>query len=122
MAQRVQVTLVCDLHDDEDTPANENVTFALDGSSYEIDLCDDHAAELRDAFAPYVGVARRLTGRTGSRTTGTARRTGRGRRGASTGGADPADVRAWARSNGVAVSERGRIPASVLEQYAASAR
>jgi hypothetical protein len=31
-------------------------------------------------------------------------------------------VRAWARSNDVKVSERGRISADVLERYAASKR
>ena len=33
------------------------------------------------------------------------------------------DIRAWAKERGLAVSERGRIPASVLKQYhAASGR
>ena len=31
------------------------------------------------------------------------------------------DIRAWAKEHGLAVSERGRIPASVLEQYQAAA-
>ena len=30
------------------------------------------------------------------------------------------DIRAWAKEHGLAVSERGRIPASVLEQYQAA--
>jgi hypothetical protein len=30
------------------------------------------------------------------------------------------DIRAWAKERGLAVSERGRIPASVLEQYHAA--
>ena len=109
MAQRVQVLLVCDLHDG-DVPGTETVTYGLDGRTYEIDVCDAHAAELRDAFAPYVGAGRRV----GTR--------GRGRRGA--GGVsrsvDPAAVRAWARSKGIKVSERGRISADVLDQYAAA--
>ena len=112
MAQRVQVLLTCDIHGD-DTPGTETVSFALDGTAYEIDVCDAHAAELRDAFAGYTGTARRA-GRS-------ARAGGRGRRGRSTGvGVDPAAVRAWARSSGVKVSERGRISADVLEQYAAA--
>jgi hypothetical protein len=112
VAQRVQVLLTCDIHGD-DTPGTETVTFAVDGSAYEIDLCDAHAAELRDAFATYTGTARRA-GRG-------VRASGRGRRGRSTGvGVDPAAVRAWARSSGVKVSERGRISADVLEQYAAA--
>jgi len=108
--------LICDVHGDE-TAGTETVFFALDGTAYEIDVCDRHAGQLRDAFAPFVGQARRAAGRIGAGSTR------RGRRGGGTGttGVDPAAVRAWARSNGVKVSERGRISAEVLEQYAAAA-
>jgi hypothetical protein len=108
MAQRVQVLLVCDLHDDE-TEGTETVRFGLDGSSYEIDVCARHASALRDAFAPYVGAGRRA-GRTGSA----------GRRRRAAGGGEPAAVRAWAKSQGIKVSERGRIPADLMERFAAS--
>ncbi|HVW82041.1 MAG TPA: Lsr2 family protein [Mycobacteriales bacterium] len=110
MAQRVQVLLVCDLHDD-DTEGTETVRFALDGASYEIDVCSEHAAQLRDSFASYVGAARR-TGRVAA--------SGGGRRQRVSSGVDPAAVRAWAKSTGVKVSERGRIPADVIEQYTAA--
>jgi hypothetical protein len=112
MAQRVQVTLVCDVHGD-DTPGTETVSFAVDGTAYEVDVCDQHAARVRDAFAPYVGVGRRAAGRVagGGR---------RGRRSSSATGVDPAAVRAWARSNGIKVSERGRISADVVEQFRAA--
>jgi hypothetical protein len=111
MAQRVQVLLVCDLHDD-DTPGTETVNFALDGAAYEIDVCDRHAAKLREAFAPYLGAARRA-GRVGA---GGRRRRGRG----GAGKIDPAEVRAWARSNNIAVNERGRISADLLDRYASA--
>ncbi|MDP9101675.1 MAG: Lsr2 family protein, partial [Actinomycetota bacterium] len=62
MAQKVQVLLVCDLHEGE-VEGTETVSFGLDGSTYEIDTCSSHAASLRDAFAPFVGAARRA-GRT----------------------------------------------------------
>lgn len=110
MAQRVQVILVCDLHDDE-TPGTQTVVFGLDGSPYEIDLCDAHAAELRDGFARYVGVARRAGGR--------GARAGR-RRGRHGGGGEAAQIRDWARSQGLPVPERGRIPADLAEKYAAA--
>jgi hypothetical protein len=109
MAQRVQVLLVCDLHDD-DTEGTETIRFALDGVSYEIDVCERHGAQLRDSFATYVGAARRA-GRSG--TPG-----GRRRRVAT--GVDPAAVRAWAKSNGIKVSERGRVSADVIEQFTAA--
>lgn len=113
MAQRFQVLLVCDLHGD-DTPGIETVNFAVDGSSYEIDTCAAHGAELREAFAPYVAAGRRA-GRSGATR-------GRRRGARSSGGVDPAAVRAWARANNVAVSERGRISAQVLERYSAAKR
>jgi hypothetical protein len=116
MAQRVQVLLVCDLHGDE-TPAAQTVEFALDGSAYEIDVCDQHAGEMRDRFASYVGVARRAGGRSGASPAGRARRRRR-----SSGSGEAARIREWARSQGLAVPERGRIPAELAEKYAAANR
>ncbi len=107
MAQRVQVILEDDL---DQSPADETVTFGLDGVTYEIDLNEANAAKLRDAFAPYVGVARRVSGR---------RSTGR----ASTGGSrsakasELAEIRTWARANGFQVSDRGRISEEVRTAY-----
>lgn len=115
MAQRVQVILVCDLHDDE-TPGTETVTFALDGSAYEIDICEQHGRELRDSFATYVGAARRSTGRSAGRSGSSVG----GRRRRSRGSGEAARIRDWARSQGLAVPERGRIPAELAEKYAAA--
>ena len=112
MAQKVQVLLVCDLHEG-DVEGEETVAFGLDGSSYEIDVCADHAAELRDAFASYVGAARRA-GRSG------AAPRARAGRSAKSGGADRErvqEIREWARKNGHQVSERGRLSAAVVEAY-----
>jgi hypothetical protein len=109
MAQRVQVLLVCDLHDD-DTEGTETVNFSLEGTSYEIDVCRNHGAALRDAFAPYVGAARKTRGGGG----------GAGRRRRVATGVDPAAVRAWAKSQGLKVNERGRIPADIVDRYTAA--
>jgi hypothetical protein len=114
MAQVFQVLLVCDLHDDQ-TPGTETINFAVDGVTYEIDACDAHAAKLRDAFSPFVAVGRRAS-RSGAGGSGRRRR-GAGR---SASGIDPAAIRTWARANNVAVSERGRISADVVEQYNAA--
>ena len=119
MAQKVQVLLVCDLHDDE-VEGVETIAFGLDGSSYEIDACEQHAAELRDAFAGYVGSARRA----GRPAAGSgARRTGRSASRPAAAGSDRERVQAireWARSNGHAVSERGRLSSTVLAAYEAA--
>jgi hypothetical protein len=116
MAQKVQVMLVCDLHEDE-VEGVETVSFGLDGSSYEIDTCEEHAAELRDAFARFVGSARRA-GRPAASTG--ARRSTRASSRAAAPGSDRERVQAireWARSNGHTVSERGRLSATVLAAY-----
>ena len=106
MAQKVQVTLVDDL--DGESAADETVVFGLDGQAYEIDLTAANAAKLRDALAPYVGSARK-TGRSG-RSAGGARRS-RG------GDSRVAEIRAWAKAQGLAVNERGRIPADIVAKY-----
>ena len=113
MAQKVQVLLVCDLHDDEEA-GSETVTFSLDGASYEIDVCDEHAGGLRDAFAPYVGSARRA-----GRTSGASRSSRRGSSGRSS-SRGVSEVREWARKNGHQVSERGRISSVVQQAYDAA--
>ncbi|MFP5335177.1 MAG: histone-like nucleoid-structuring protein Lsr2 [Actinomycetes bacterium] len=110
MAQKVQVVLVDDLDGGE---ADETVSFALDGVSYEIDLTSANAARLRDELAPWVGHARRVGGRSSG-----GRRSARKQAASSSGGADTAKVREWARENGYKVSERGRISADVMEAYA----
>lgn len=119
MAQKVQVMLVCDLHEDE-VEGVETVAFGLDGSSYEIDTCEQHAAELRDAFARYVGAARRA----GRPAVGSgARRSSRGSSRPAAAGSDRERVQAireWARTNGHQVSERGRLSSTVMAAYEAA--
>src|SRR5579884_2131384 len=112
MAQRVQVLLLCDLHDGE-VEGTETLHFSIDSRGYEIDLCEQHATELRDVLAPYIGAGRRAG-------TGTGRGRSRGSGGSTAVGVDPAAVRAWARSQGIKVSERGRISADVIERYRAA--
>jgi hypothetical protein len=115
MARKVQVILSDDL--DEDIPADETVSFALDGTNYEIDLAEKNAKELRDAFARYISAARKV-GRGGNRqaSTGGTRPRGGGRMDREQAGA----IREWARRNGHNVSDRGRIPASVVDAYEAA--
>ncbi|MFR9726592.1 histone-like nucleoid-structuring protein Lsr2 [Streptomyces sp. MS19] len=109
MAQKVQVLLLDDLSGGE---AEETVTFALDGKTYEIDLNAENADRLRNALDPYVKAGRRAGGGRAAR--------GRGRAAANAGGAggeDTAKIRAWAKENGYEVNDRGRVPASIREAY-----
>ncbi|NLI18710.1 MAG: Lsr2 family protein [Actinomycetales bacterium] len=103
MAKKSVVQLVDDI---DKSLATQTVAFALDGVSYEIDLNDAHAAELRDAFAPWVAHAQRVGGRKSTRAAA-----------APSAGSDAAKIREWARAKGLEVSERGRIPAEVREAY-----
>ena len=118
VAQKVQVLLVDDLDGGE---ATETVSFSLDGTAYEIDLSEKNASELRDSFAKYVGAARK-SGRSGGGS-GTTRSSGRSSsRGSTSMDRDQAAaIRAWAKEQGLQVSDRGRIPATIIEQYNASA-
>ena len=113
MAQKVQVLLVDDI---DGGTADETVTFALDGVSYEIDLTTEHAAELRDALGTWVGHARKVGGRSSGRSGGSSSAGGSRPRRSSDAGA----VRAWAKENGHEVSERGRISAEIREAYEAA--
>ncbi|TFV54236.1 Lsr2 family protein [Mycobacterium sp. PS03-16] len=115
MARKVQVILSDDL--DENLPADETVSFSLDGTNYEIDLSEKNADEMRNAFSRYVQAARKVS-RGGGRASGggRSRATGGGRMDREQAGA----IREWARKNGHAVSDRGRIPASVVEAYEAA--
>jgi hypothetical protein len=103
VAQRV---VVQQFDDTDGSPAAETVRFGLDGASYEIDLSASHAEALREALARFI-VAGRRDGRLSRPASQTTVATD----------ADPTAVRAWARSNGVEVSPRGRIPAAVLTQF-----
>ncbi|MEP7055453.1 MAG: Lsr2 family protein [Actinomycetota bacterium] len=99
MAQKIQVLLICDVCND-DTAGTENIRFGVDGVNYEIDVCDKHAAQLRDAVAPFSGAGRRAEGRPDR--------------------ARVQAIRAWAKQKGIKVSERGRISAAVAAQYDAA--
>ncbi|GAA6524840.1 Lsr2 family protein [Intrasporangium sp. DVR] len=106
MAQRVEVVLIDDV---DGGPADETVSFAIDGVSYEIDLSDKNAKKLREGMASWTGHARRSGGSRGGR-----------RRSSAGGGAkrsDLAAVREWARANGHQVSDRGRISAEIQAAY-----
>jgi hypothetical protein len=116
MAQKVQVLLVDDLDGGE---ASETVSFALDGNNYEIDLSGKNATELRDAFAKYVGSARKAGRTSSSSSSRSPRRSGGGSTAMDRDQA--AAIRSWAKKQGLKVSDRGRIPATIIEQYNQSA-
>ncbi len=110
MAQKVQITLLCDL-DDGNVGADETLQFSLGGSAYEVDVCGKHAQQIRDGLEPFVAHARKTSAAHSSR-----RRPGR----TAAGRDQTASVRSWAKDHGIQVNERGRIPASVVKEYEAA--
>ena len=109
MAQKIQTVFVDDLDGSE---AEGTVRFGLDGSEYEIDLNADHAQALREALAPYVSAARRA-GRRRPAAGADARR-------APATGLNTTEVREWAKSQGIDVKDRGRVPAELVVKFKAA--
>jgi len=122
MARQTKVTLIDDL--DGESEAVQTVAFSLDSVSYEIDLGDEHAQELRTVLRHYAAAGRRMGGPRAVRTrvkgpseAGT-RVKASSRTSSDT--APPEDVREWARAQGLEVSGRGRISSAVREAYDAA--
>ena len=106
MATLITVALEDDL---EGGPADQTLRFGLGGSEYEIDLNNKNATRFRKQLAPFIEHARgqgRAQRRRSARTTSSRARSG--------------DIRAWAQEKGIPISERGRIPASVVDRYEAA--
>ena len=110
MAREVIEKLVDDLDGGD---ATESVSFALDGTSFEIDLSKKNAAAFRKLFDRYVKAGRRAAPAGGRRH----------KVAAPTNGSTPkrqfdiARLREWAKTNDVTVPARGRIPQAVVDQY-----
>lgn len=105
MAKKVTTILIDDI---DKTEANETVQFGLDGINYEIDLNTAHATELREALRRWVAAGRKVQGRrrrgTGTPVNTEAREFNR-------------KVREWAKTEGISVSDRGRVAAWVVDKY-----
>ena len=108
MAQKVQTLFIDDIDGGE---AEGTVRFALDGNEFEIDLNSKHSDELRSALVTYISHARKV-GRASPRSGARAIRKPTS--------VDTRAVRTWARQQGIDIKERGRVPASVVEQYRAA--
>ncbi|MBF4581458.1 Lsr2 protein [Curtobacterium sp. PhB137] len=113
MAQKVTTHLVDDLTGDTiEDGKGRTITFGFDGAYYEIDLTDDNADTLREAFSDYIAAARKVTGRAGRPSAGSAPKRGNSE--------ELAKIREWANANGHEVSSRGRISQAVRDAYEAA--
>jgi hypothetical protein len=110
MAKKTLVQLTDDLDGNVIADgAGETLTFAVRGTSYEIDLSSKNVTAFEKAVAKYVDAARK--------TSPTPRRAAS--KGAITAKSDfdPKAVRVWAEANGVEVSPRGRIKGEVVDMW-----
>lgn len=97
-----QIILIDDL---DGTEADATVSFSFRGVNYEIDLSDEHIAQFEKDLEGWIAKARRVSGRA-------ARGSGRPVRQGET-----SKIRAWAKKHDLKVSDRGRIPAEIIEDY-----
>ena len=71
MARRIVHQLVDDVDGTVlEVGEGETVLFSLDGVAYEIDVSDENAAALRNAFATYIDAARPVSSGRGPRSGG----------------------------------------------------
>ena len=107
MARKTTVALEDDV---DGGPAEETLRFGIDAAEYEIDLSATNASRFRRQMEPFIEHARKTAqkSRRSNRTTASRKRS--------------SEVRAWARKQGIEVSDRGRMPASVIAQYEAATR
>ena len=111
MAQHFQVRYTDDIDGTDLGETANTISFAFEGKEYSIDLSDDNAEAFRQTIAPYIEAGHRVTGAK----TKAARKTA-----GKTSHSDTKAIREWAHENGYDVSDRGRIPANIMDAYAAA--
>ncbi|MFE4829896.1 Lsr2 family protein [Streptomyces sp. NPDC056672] len=116
MAQRIQVLLTDDLDGGD---ADQTVTFSLDRKTYEIDLSNTNAGNLRTSLQPFIAAGRRVPAmpelhRQGGQLPVLAQHPFSKAQG---GRRYRRLVREWARENRIEVGERGRIPREIYVRY-----
>lgn len=109
MARKTVEKFYSDLSGTEIEGPSPTVAFVFDGVGYEVDLTPSERASFEDAVKPYIAIGRRVGARTRPSSSG-----------GSSSGPSAKDVRAWAEEQGLDVPARGRVPASVLDAYAAA--
>jgi len=100
MATKTTIVLEDDL---DGGRAEVTVRFGLGGTEYEIDLSAANATAFRRRLAPFVSHARPAGRRQLPRPASSRARS--------------SDIRAWAKGQGIRLSDRGRLPAFVTSQY-----
>jgi hypothetical protein len=102
----MKVCDVCGAPTDRDA-----IRVGWDLVTYEVDLCDDHAEALIEVVESILPSARRLGAPPTSAPLSSPKPVPARER------VSTSEVRAWAKKQGIQVSDRGRIPEEVFEQY-----
>lgn len=111
MAQKIITQLVSDLSDRElKNGEGETMSFALDGTTYELDLSNQEANDFRGIFQDYIASGRRVGKATSKRVSAKAGGAGRSK-------SELSDMRAWLREKGYEVNDRGRISQAFQDLY-----
>jgi nucleoid-associated protein Lsr2 len=111
-----KTVLVDDL--DDRTEGAETIRYYWRGW-YEIDVSAKHLADMDKAFSVYVNSSRKLTGAPAA-ILGKPKRAAGGRDRSAAARATSAEIRSWAKANGIEINNRGRIPDNVITRYEAS--
>ena len=111
MAQQFHIRYIDDIDGTDLGEKANTIEFAFEGKEYTIDLSDENAEAFREAVKPYINAGQRVT---------SAKRKGARKAAAKSGSHDTKAIREWARENGYDVSDRGRIPADIMDAYAAA--
>ncbi|MFW0787219.1 Lsr2 family protein [Gordonia sp. CPCC 206044] len=110
MAKKEIVQVIDDI-DGKVLDEYETVRWSLDGKTYEFDTSAKHAAQFRDSLAKYQSVSRVTSARGVKRAAAASMTRSKEQTKA---------IRDWATKNGYEVSDRGRIPLTVIEAFEAA--
>ena len=104
---RKEITVITS--DISDVEGADTVHFAIDGTGYEIDLTRSESNGLRAMLGPYMAAGRKMAAPPKTVRPAVAKKPKPQ--------SSAAEVRAWARSQGIKVPDRGRIPQIVTDAF-----
>jgi hypothetical protein len=108
VAQRVEIEITCDRVAPGHGGEVESLDMTLGGTEYQIDLCVKHRKPYSALLEMITADGRRVSTR-GRHQPAARKQPGRANRNA--------EVRAWAKEQGIDVSARGRIADEVVQKY-----
>ena len=108
MAKQVLTVITDDI---DGSKGAQTVSFALEGTEYTVDLNTRNLKKLRDVLGPYIEAGEKVSRSRRSSKRGSASTAGK---------SSSAEIRAWARDNGMDVPNRGRIPQAVADAWEAA--